>query len=431
MKKLQNRHRLTPALILLAAVLILAACDSGMREIETEPVVDTSPDNTTGDSIAVRPGYEYTPSSDRAHDIFKPTAFNNILQYDDGFIYAIVTDGIPYRFNPETGYMTAVCPDPLCDHIAPTACGIIDHMSSMDFHNGICYYDDHRIQKVTNPATGQSESVLYRYASSYDMKSAKFTEYCEQCYFLKDSFYYGDYRYYTQYLDPDDPENSPFGLFRIHLPTDTHELIKEFELGEVVGVWYADDTYLYYCIGLDNYRIPLDAPDKAEKLFRGGWYTGDLRDDDYIYANATSKNGECIIRISWEDFTIETLVDGWLFDDLKVIRCTDDYIYYRSGEAIERPEYYKPMPIGDFYRLPKAGGEPELVFELTDEFIAKYIPYYFIVDGNYIYCICFKYDEEGQQYVPLFDSRGSENGPELLRINILTKEYDIITPYNQ
>ncbi len=431
MKKLQNRHRLTPALILLAAVLILAACESGMREIETEPAVDTSPDNTTGDSIAIRPGYEYIPSDDRAHDIFEPTVFNNKLQYEDGMIYAILADGIPYRFNPETGYMTTVCPDPLCTHLAPTECGIHDHMLSMIFHEGICYYDDYRTQMVTNPATGKKEAISYEYASSYDMKNAKITEYCEQCYGLGDSVYYGDYRYYTEHLDPDDPENSPFGIFQIHLPTDTHKLIKEFEFGENVGVWYADDTYLYYGIGLDDYRIPLDDPSKVEKVARMSWYTADLYDDDYIYANTNSLNGECINRISWDDFTIETLVDGLSLNDTKTIRCTDEYIYYYSGDTITVPEYYRPITVGNFYRISKKGGEPELVFELTDEFIAKYIPYHFIADGNYIYCICFKYDEAKQEYVPLWTSRGRENGPELLRINILTKEYDIITPYNQ
>ncbi len=419
--------------LLLAAVLILAACDSGMREIETAPVVDSLSDSSTGDTQNIRPGYEYTPSNDRAHDLVMPTAFNNMLQYENGIIYAIFWGYLPFRFNPETGYLTTLCPDPLCDHKSPTACGINDHMKSMVFHDGKCYYDDIRHQAVKNPATGKFDIITHYSASSFDIREAKVTEYCEQCYHLPNSVYFGDYRYYCAYVDPDDPENSLKGIFRIHLPSDTHELLKELEFAQHGGIWYADEASVYYSIGAAHYRMSLADPANIEKLpFSGGWYTADLTEDDYIYANTTSANGERIIRISWDDFSVETLVDGLNFDPQKTIRCTDDYIYYLAGEDAMIPGYDYKTSTGDFYRIPKAGGEPELVFDVTDEFRKERVPFQFIADGNYIYVLCHRWNEENQEYVPPDTGRAERAGfLELMRINVLTHEYDIITPYNQ
>ncbi len=101
-------------------------------------------------------------------------------------------------------------------------------------------------------------------------------------------------------------------------------------------------------------------------------------------------------------------------------RVTENYIYYRPNETRNYSGFTNAYTVGDFYRIPKDGGEPELVFDVTDEFSEKYAIYQFMPDGNYIYASYIRAEDQ-------YESQYNDGSGDMMRINILTGEYDFIT----
>ena len=69
-----------------------SSCESGLREIDTEPVVDSLGQAGEDGELIIKPGYEYTPERDRA----LPAAYI----FAGNFLFQQKTDGKNGKFPP-------------------------------------------------------------------------------------------------------------------------------------------------------------------------------------------------------------------------------------------------------------------------------------------------------------------------------------------
>ncbi len=412
--------------LFLLTVLLFTSCQSGLREIETEPVVDTLPIASDDGTVPAKPGYSYLPSDDRAVPRPRYTQFNNNLQYDNGLIY-IISGTLPYRFNPETGYITLLCSDPLCKHFNYDCCQIIDNENAMVIRDNKCYFRQRFHTLTFDEITGDRKVTSEECYAIFDMETTNTGRLCFDCYENAImALISGNSKFHVGYVDPDNRETSPKGIFMVDLATDKHTLVKEFEFGKNGSLMFADNEYLYYRKGLEIWRMSLSDPKEDHKIAYSGSYDA-YCDDEYIYLITNRSEGEGIVRFK-KDGTgeIEELVLGE-FDSSHTFCMTEDYIYYRTGETKVYAPQGTPPCVGDFYRIPKEGGEPELVFDVTEEFSETTAIMNYIVDGNYIYATFMRFDPAAGTRTFSYQNR---DGAEILRINMVTKEVDYISSQN-
>ncbi len=407
-------------LLLLAFLLVLTGCESELRELEQAPVSDTVSPDTDPDALSRKPGYVYTHVDDPAVPNPHTSPWNYLIQADGGYVYA-VCDSLLFRFNPETGYMTTLCPDPLCGHMDKYGfCPMNSDDPIFVARNGRCYFHNRISVEYTDEITGKRKSRDQRQSVIYDPRTASFHSLCEECVEIRTNRFFGeDTCFFFRYINPDDPENSNYGLYKIDLTANTHKhiLVKEYEYGQSPGIIYATEDYLYYIIRFDIHKMSIADPTNDTVILSRGLTTY-YCDEEHFYFYYSPQGYEAIQRFDMNGENLETVVNVRLPSHYDYC-VTDQYVYYRTEGTRQYSTFPKPLSVGSFWRVPKDGGEPEPVFTPDEEFLSKYAITQFRAHGNYIYAVY--YDVQTQYTSYQSDEYGS-----MMRIDVTTGEYDII-----
>ncbi len=390
---------------ILLAALMLVACDTDNEVIKTNyQEKDSSKYHINATE------FEYTPAED--HMVCTPW-FGKDLEWNEGYLYIYAPYSV-YRYNPETGNVTSLCGDPICDH-STSECSLFGFSrggSELALHNNQFYflqqYHDRNVEggwvkrRVKYDVENQELKILEDIPNGTRVNSEKF---------------YGDYRYFLHTIT-DGAENPTYEIRREDLTNGEVTVIKE--LGEKIeGLYHVTADRIYILEAGALFYYTLDAPYSLQHV-----YTAEvtvqplvLFDDEFFYRTVMLDDEIHLIRHDLNGEQEKLLCKA----NIDYMILTEQYIYYMTDEQkVVGPDINNVMvgddltlSVSDIYRIPKSGGEAELVYSLPEE-MYNYGLGRFVVDGNYLYTQYSCYDAEKQEII------GSGTPYDVMRINLTT-----------
>lgn len=379
---------------LVLATLMLSACG---KATDLHYLDTTTPAPTETFTPEVFP---YTPSDDGV--VYgNPKNSTDVLQYQDGYLYFLLRGGTDsrsaelVRFNCENGNVTAVCPDPLCDHVdadcpfyglgGGTGGFVIGEDGNVYFESLI--WGEQGIDASLRKFDVQSgkTTVLEVYGDGWGRSNELYTEdYC----FTMGGYWDEAGEVYTNCImrrDLHTGENKPLFEINLEMAVDysySHNLL--FIVGDRL---YLSDLTSVYSVNFDggDRRVHFDG--------RGDWRS--MTDGTYMYY--CDARGELCRRALDGSGTEERL---GVYPYEKTVYMTENYIYYRAGEDVvlgkARIKGYASdtvtLEAGELRRCDHDGGNDTLIYTFAGE-TADIRPIHALVAGNYFYCTYLWWDD--------------------------------------
>ena len=390
-------------------LLLMTGCTNELHEI------DISKNNSSENHKINSSDFEYTISEDHAlnTDIGVLSSIGHV-RFFDGYIY-LLAPGMVYRHNPETGNTTALCDSPSCQHntVDCPFIGISYALGGLFIYDNKVYYHQDYSYTVQEDLSKEPDVFYVKRYVQYDIEKRLLTPLNDFESGIKSENFADNYRYYLETVI-DENQNINYNICKQDLTTFKTTKIKS--LGSVItGISYVNNERLYLSNGVDLYFCELNNLETDIPVYKGSIYDC-IHDDDHIYMLINTDNSKTLLRTDAEGNN-STL----LSDNVGYFCLTDEHIYFRKDEKITLGTTSKgesiQVPDSKIYRLPKDGGEAELVFEFPSE-MSNYFLSYFLVDGNYLYCPYGYYDAENDDLYESFSSKELD----FLRINLLTQE---------
>ena len=144
------------------------------------------------------------------------------------------------------------------------------------------------------------------------------------------------------------------------------------------------------------------------------FYSVELRDESTNRVIRYNMEGNNLTQLSPDEHNVHMFCS------------TENYLYYNLRDEISIGKDSSGNDImvrkSDIYRVPKDGGEAELVYSLPDDMKTHCI-FNFLVDGNYLYALYGAYNPETKTV-----DESQNNAPyDFLRINLTTGDIYYIT----
>ena len=148
--------------------------------------------------------------------------------------------------------------------------------------------------------------------------------------------------------------------------------------------------YVGYYMGRFGW-VYLDDPETEFYLSKGN-YIYCLFDESHLFITYDEDDPKVLVRMDHDGNDPTVLVEN-----IDRYCLTESYVYfnYKEYKTVGTDKNGKPIQAFDskIYRIPKTGGEPELVFEFPEE-MSHYSLGIYLVDGNYLYASYGYYDEK-------------------------------------
>ena len=318
-------------------------------------------------------------------------------------------NGIPYRFDEETGALICYCSDPICDHMV-TTCPFWGNSGNCIYYNNSIYYI-----KLQFDQKSKHDKMYVSYdiedKELHQLRGGNFG------YNISTQVYYNNYCYFYE-IDVDE-ENGEWTVFLKRQNLDTYDIeLLETTAGFNTMILFGNEDKLYF---VDNmfgviYYTPVD----------------DLTNKTIIYNSVTDEymtDGENIFFIEYcKDGrrTISSIgYDGTNYKDYGLSNVwryyvTNKYIYYMTDETcpIEIDDDTFTLTSRYLFRYDKETQKSEKVLSFDDVLQTISIER-FIVCGNYLYA-SFDFYSDGVSY--------NTCGNSIIRIDIKSGDWYYIDP---
>ncbi|MGI6744532.1 MAG: hypothetical protein ACOX4O_12870 [Eubacteriales bacterium] len=298
------------------------------------------------------------------------------LRKDDG-IGAVLN-----RFNINTGEVTVLCPDPLCEHGNDCIFSTVNEFYVFD--NILILPFDYHFDEATQEAW--YEAVRYDFVTNeakvflkYGSPGAAMSEFS-----IVDGYLWGKYLLY----EVDGPNYKPIGdyrTYRYNIIADELEYMDNFV---DIPTFIYDDRY-YFINDIMIYSTDLSGNDKIETdlPFCTGKHFAlfDLSemDNGYLYYFGYDSDSDSDIRIEYiikinlltgeySQFELPQLQNPKMYDGfLYYVPICDEYQYYLGHDDFQNKDIVNNTG-GKLMRIPLSGGEPEILIDLGDEYLPSH-----------------------------------------------------------
>ena len=371
--------------MMLSAVLLCACGKDDLHYLETTAATEASNSEDVSFHYTPREGGE--PYSGNMKSISVP------IQYHDGYLYLELGGGVNMlvRYNCETGNVTAVCPDPICEHtnadcplfdMRPGNCYVIGEDGNIYFDSLTWIDSQPNYALLQFDAQSGKTQVMADYGDTFARSNEFFTE--DYCFTL--GGYWDEAR-----------ENYTNCVMRYDLNTLVGKPL--FEIDQEMAEDYSYTYNILFIVGDRLYlsdqtcvfSVNFDGGDrKVHFEGRGNWLS--RTDGTYMYYCNTE--GELCRR---------TLTDG-TEEHLGVypssFLLTDDYICYRTGESVTLGKAIirgyasdtVTLEAGEIRVCNLDGTNDRLVYRFEGD-TAGIRPVHGIAAGNYYYCTYLWWDD--------------------------------------
>lgn len=380
-------------LILLITVLLSGCNDDELYYLE--------PTTTIADKEEKQ--FSFTPSSDTQNTTYQNASVLMAQIFPSGkYIYFTVANML-YRFNTETGNITSACADPLCMH---------NSVECPFFHNNhavtyVSIFDD-RIYFKTRESDFANKVLIsvdqdgehYHVPTIltckvYDIANQE-VKISKRDYSESGLLYHNEYcteheEYYFDMIHDEETDQWSKALKCYDSRTNKTRVIGNYqENTNTVFVKY-EDGKLLYCDEISFGWLNTQSGQK-EAIFEGDCVALSCDDANYYYIKSEDKS---LWRMPIAGGDPEYLGVNDVRGDYNI---TDNYIYFRYLKAHQVATMSDGQPyeyVGqEFWRMDKDGSNLIKVFEFTGEYEAYNINN-MVINGNYIYGIWKRVDEEG------------------------------------
>lgn len=411
------KNKPTLIMILLYIMLCLTSCDNKMQYIDNETEIDETIEKAEDDK------FEYTYSDD-SYVKYNSVNLSNQFQYYDGCLY--FNKGTLMRYNCETGNITTVCSDPLCDHKS--------YDCPFFMMNPFVVYKDRVFFRRVNVFDDYTEQMSYNISTAAlkvheKIDSMNGGEYLKQI--LIDN-----YRYYYDYKQKDETSEPEAVICRMNLDTGKIETVSgdlqkdelDYYIPYTQIFLFTVDSRVYFTDGKIIFSTDLDLKNRTDHIT--GKFPGDVyTDGEYIYYSQKQDETTDIYRMKFDGsdntyiVTVSTY-SSWQF--------TEKYIYYQtpdvvdigkvriSGYASDRVELHG----SEIRRCRHDGSGDELVYKFEGD-MANCRIFGYTVYGNYIYGDYQEWiDKDGNGVFEEGENYSNYNDPDykFMRIDVTTGE---------
>jgi len=444
----------TRLIALLCCAALLTACQDPAH-------IPVTPDTTET--------VENTPDIDTVIDTYQLEG--SLFQYHEGRVY--MHTGNPYnavpqsgkgtltRYNPETGNITAVCPDPLCSHDTMD-CPFVGKVFFYYFKDNSIYY----IRKIHTSINREPRNI--RQHCCYDIESMKMTVLHEEendgGFASPNSLIHNGYWYFYESVYIEETQTDARAVVRINLSTKKREilLVNETEqndgseISEEEAVAASRSNTLKFAIGdrlyfsdlLNIYSTTTELTDKTVHFEANFVNTDAKTDGTYVYASipayddqGKSTGTSRLHRFSLEtgeetDLGIEVRPGNWYLTEQYIYFDTKNPLYLNDTIPDEKEE--KAGNIDAIWRCRHDGSGLEKVFDLYryDEtgkitaVLKPATPYAIAGDTIYAYCGIWE-DTDGSGTVTAEDQTISNSSHMdgicyVLQMNLTDGTYEVI-----
>lgn len=373
------------------------------------------------------------------YNVFQTTSK---LKYCDGYLYFYVgssygdSEMTLYRYNVQTGNITTVCADPLCQH-SDKECPFY----ALDIQYAV--YDDKIIYDRMFFLKGDiGDGDAYTESVIYDLMENTLTKYSTSDGFkdvLNDrELYSGNYRFFYNKVIEEETQESKLALCRMNL--DSGEIVVLDENASTAGLTltsymvFAVGEYLYFTDGKELYRTDMDLQEKTTVL-SGSFDTQAIyTDGEYIYWGSRETKDSNILTLyrAKLDGSDQTALGIQTYS----FCLTENYIYYKN---IDRYTHGKDKRSGSngeeiggvgtvLCRASHDGSNQEELFSFWqgDTFYLLRYPCYV---NNFVYCLYDTYtdaDRDGAIRDDEYFESSDYKDYTILRIDLNTGEMDFI-----
>ncbi|MBE6551398.1 MAG: hypothetical protein E7665_04610 [Ruminococcaceae bacterium] len=414
--------------LILVSVILVFSCVSCKREelpYLTEPV-------KIGDNFSEV--YTYAPNDDSLMNVTFPESFihNLGLAYYEDELYLESHDMV-YKINLETGKLTTLCKDPICNH-RTKECPFFDLYSYFYiFDNNVIYYRDNTVVEKNNITSNLTIAF-------YDIKKSKFYTLYEfsskQNTFSYNMTLYNDELMFTDIIRDEKTNERTHTLYALNVKTRKKRVLYKGVprysaiTADENGVYYSDRVSGKHLYAKDN-----DLKKAVELPYSLGFT---------INGKIIHKTDHTTLSSTLASYDLKTNESKDLgLGEVETYFVTDKYIYFRPTGEIDigklktqsGPDrvYIDPLidNFNSIYRCNHDGSNVEEVIKFYDGDVQTgesvyYISGIFVLDG-YLYSPYFKYTKQEDGYFTNKDE--DPDNDKYLRINIETGErYIIKTP---
>jgi hypothetical protein len=297
------------------------------------------------------------------------------LRKDDG-IGAVLN-----RFNINTGEVTVLCPDPLCEHRNDCIFSTVNRFYV--FKNILILPFDYHFDEATQERW--YEAVRYDFVTNetkvflnYGLSGRTMSDFS-----IVDGYLWGKYLMY----EADNPYDKPtegYRTYRYDIIADELEYMDDFV---DIPTFIYDNRY-YFINDIMIYSTDLSGNDKIETDIPVPiWTPAQLdmseMDNGYLYYIGYGSDPDSDIRIEYiirinlltgeySQFQLPQLWNFRIYDGfLYYIPVYDEYQYYLGHDDFKNKDIVNNTG-GKLMRIPLSGGEPETVIDLGDEYLPSY-----------------------------------------------------------
>lgn len=343
--------------------------------------------------------WSYSASDDHPIDLYYiPT---KSLQYVNGSIYVFnrtIDDIVTLvRLDQESGNITSVCSDPLCNHNT-IECPFGGNISGISIYQDEIYYWRSFMRK--NVATGKYDQTIRQFCS-YNLKTMNFTVHIEQAIlngissgqYMK-MLFADEYCYFYDYVYYKETDTYQWLLKKMNINSSDVSVVNEIENSTDFPadvflfiiedrIYFKNPGEIYSTdINLNNKIVHVKGKFLSEDIFTNG---------KYIFYSVLDESGmsETIHRVNLDgtndvDLGISSAVNWCL---------TENYIYYFIPNQFDIPAgedgFEVTMYFDSIFRCDFEGKNREHVITLdpkqNSEIDALYQLTEMVVAGNYIY----------------------------------------------
>lgn len=418
-------------LLFFLCLTLLSACTTQPADIDLENLVGDFPYTAVDDDI---PNYNFIRSS-------------LSIQYSGGYIYFFdpISNMYPVlsRYNTQTGLITTICADPICQHNDPD-CPTFGEMPCPYIYNNTLYA--RRIYFYAEPLAGggTGEMKIQSNLISYDIENQHIEvlrEYEQAGFSERDKQLYADhYRFYFEDIYNEELDAYVESICRMDLKTNevlvlnnSANIIDTESGSRLLNLSYqfAINGRLYYTDGKALYHADytMQNPVKVAE----GKFSGDVRTNgEYIVWEEALENDPAQKKLYCMNLDgsnpIDLGITAWSW------QITQNHIYYRPYNEVSLGKYVDEQGISDdltltgteFYRCKLDGSEKK---ELTVGSDSMQIHSWLAVD-NYMYCTFTEYsdpDGDGVYYAADCYKSDDNSGKDtrravILRVDLTTGE---------
>lgn len=428
--------------LLLCAVLLFSCAD--------QPIYVLPESNQNNDGSAnsyMVENFTYTEGNDPAVDRGYIGLYSNqlhcaIASITDGMLYFTAThrnaDPNLYRLDTETGRITYVCPDPLCEY-KNQSCPFFGACSPVYIDdNNVMYYIIKYTAGVYSAAGFLEGMENTHQLCAYDMTTGR-KRIVYEYEFSRNStnveLFSGGFYYWYDFIKNEETGKTDNSLCRTDLSNGkttvltgtADQVFADVLLFILDGKLYMSDRLT--CI----YRVNAEDFSGRETVLE--------LDNRKSYVKA--KDNEIIILTPGEEGSSVSLyspVEGILTELVSIeeymnprTAFTENYMYYtikNKGTTIQVGEDQKLIDGQEVYRIRLHGdgaGEPEKVFAFDEQHESFKIQDKFIADDNYLYFYYSSYGEKKERYEKE-DFYYSVNDYAIMRADLTTGDLLVITP---